>query len=70
LAVVGIEYPEANDIANVPAPVIGLPEILNPVGTVKPTLVTEPEPEPESFSNDINLLKVSFLNGTKRLAGT
>ena len=41
-AVVGIEYPEANDTARVPELVIGLPETDKPVGTVIPTEVTVP----------------------------
>jgi hypothetical protein len=41
-AVVGIEYPLVNVIANVPLVVIGLPLTLSPVGTVSPTEVTVP----------------------------
>ena len=40
--VVGIEYPDANETANVPLVVIGLPLTDNPVGTVIATLVTVP----------------------------
>ena len=39
---VGSEYPEANVTANVPLDVIGLPDILNPVGTDISTEVTVP----------------------------
>jgi hypothetical protein len=42
LAVVGIEYPVANEIAKVPELVIGVPLTDNPVGTDKATLVTVP----------------------------
>ena len=44
LAVVGIEYPAVNVSAKVPLVVIGVPVILNPVGTVIATLDTVPVP--------------------------
>lgn len=43
LAVVGIAYPVAYLIANVPLEVIVAGETLSPVGTVIPTLVTVPD---------------------------
>ena len=43
-AVKGITYPEVKVKANVPAPVIGLPDIDSPVGTLISTEETVPAP--------------------------
>jgi hypothetical protein len=40
----------SNDTANVPDVVIGEPETISPVGSVRVTDVTVPEPAPEAIS--------------------